>query len=60
MVGKFKSSRLLGLNRLRISRGGCSHLPESGIGHAESGDGQPDKPPCDIPPGLGARKRYDA
>ena len=61
MVGMFKRFATFGSERPGdIPLGVLSFPPESGIVHAKSGDGQPEKPRCDILPGTGARKRYVA
>ena len=61
MVGKFKSFAAFASERPGdIQRGMLSFRQKAVLVTPKSGDGQPEKPRCDIPPGPGARKRYDA
>ena len=57
MVGKFKSFAAFASN---IPRGMLSFRQKAVLFTPKSGDGQPEKPRCGIPPGPGARKRYAA
>ena len=56
-----QNSRLLCLNGPGIFRLGCSPSRQKAVLFTpKRGDGQPEKPRCDIPPGPGARKGYAA
>ena len=59
MVGKFKSFAAFGSERPGdIPLVVLSFRQKAVLFTSESGDGQPEKPRCDIPPSLGARKWY--
>ena len=60
MVGKFKSFAAFGSERPGdILRGMLSYRKKAVWVTPKRGDGQPEKPRCDIQPGPGARKWYD-
>ena len=61
MVGKFKSFAAFESERPGDTpRGVLSFRQKAVLVTPKSGDGQPEKSRYDIPPGTGARKRYDA
>ena len=61
MFGKFQSFAAFGSERPEdIPRGVLSFRQKAVLVTPKSGDGQSEKPRCDVPPGPGARKRYDA
>ena len=61
MVGKFKRFAAFGSERPGdIPRGVLSFRQKTVLVTPKSGDGQSEKPRCDIPPGPGSGKRYDA
>ena len=61
MVDKFKGFAEFGSERPGdIPQGVLSFYQKVVLFTPKSGDDQPEKPRCDIPPGPGARKRYAA